>query len=78
MLLKVYKTKDLKSYSLAHISMSNFGNLMYWVYVSSLPVGPVWFLQAFFSLADVLMLTCYLRYQILKAAPARYLSNTSQ
>lgn len=63
MLLKVFKTKDVGSYSLGHIVLSNTGNLMYWLYVLSLPVGPVWFLQGFFTITDVVMLLCYIRYQ---------------
>ncbi len=58
MLLKAFITKDLKSYSLGHIALSNTGNLIYWLYVVSLPVGPIWFLQGFFTMADVLMLLC--------------------
>jgi uncharacterized protein with PQ loop repeat len=63
MLVKAFKTKDLGSYSLGHIVLSNTGNLMYWLYVISLPVGPIWFLQVFFTIADMLMLFCYIRYQ---------------
>jgi uncharacterized protein with PQ loop repeat len=63
MLMKAFKTKDLESYSLGHIALSNTGNLMYWLYVISLPVGPIWFLQGFFTLTDILMLICYVRYQ---------------
>ncbi len=63
MLMKAFKTRDLRSYSLGHIALSNTGNLMYWPYVISLPVGPIWFLQGFFTIADILMLLCYLRYQ---------------
>jgi len=58
MLLKAFITKDMESYSLGHIALSNTGNVIYWLYVVSLPVGPIWFLQAFFTLADVLMLLC--------------------
>jgi uncharacterized protein with PQ loop repeat len=63
MLFKAFKTKDLSSYSLAHLILGNLGNAVYWLYVVSLPVGPVWFLQAFFSAASALMLFCYLRYE---------------
>jgi uncharacterized protein with PQ loop repeat len=63
MLAKAFKTKDLGSYSLGHIGLSSTGNLLYWLYVSSLPVGPVWVLQSFFTLSDILMLLFYLRYQ---------------
>ena len=63
MLLKAFKTKDLSSYSLGYLVLGNLGNTVYWLYVISLPVGPVWFLQAFFSTASALMLFCYLRYE---------------
>ena len=63
MLFKAFKTKDLSSYSLGHLALGNVGNAVYWLYVISLPVGPVWFLQAFFSVASALMLFCYLRYE---------------
>jgi len=63
MLFKAFKTKDLSSYSLGHLALGNVGNAVYWLYVISLPVGPVWFLQGFFSTASALMLFCYLRYE---------------
>ena len=63
MLFKAFKTKDLRSYSFGHLVLGNLGNTIYWIYVFSLPVGPVWFLQGFFSLASALMLFCYLRYE---------------
>lgn len=34
MLLKAIKTRDLKSYSLGHLVLSNLGNLIYWIYVT--------------------------------------------
>jgi len=63
MLFKAFRTKDLSSYSLGHLVLGNLGNTVYWLYVISLPLGPVWFLQAFFSTASALMLFCYLRYE---------------
>ena len=68
MLLKAFMTKDLKSYSLGHIALSNSGNAIYWLYVVSLPVGPIWYLQGFFTMADMLMLFCYIRYQMAKGS----------
>jgi hypothetical protein len=43
--------------------LSNLGNLIYWLYVISLPVGPVWFLHGFFTITTGLMLLFYLRYE---------------
>ena len=63
MLFKAFKTKDMSSYSLGHLTLGNLGNAVYWLYVLSLPVGPVWFLQGFFTLASGLMLFCYLRFE---------------
>ncbi len=64
MLLKAFRTKDLKSYSLGNIALSNLGNLVHWVYVAGLPVGPIWFLHGFSSLTTALMLLWYLRYEM--------------
>jgi hypothetical protein len=63
MLFKAFKTKELSSYSLGHLVLANLGNTVYWLYVISLPFGPVWFLQVFFSIASALMLFCYLHYE---------------
>jgi hypothetical protein len=63
MLLKAYKTKNLKSYSLGHIVLGSLGNLTYWLYIASLPFGPVWILQGFFTTSSALMLFWYLRYE---------------
>ena len=71
MLLKAFKTQDLSSYSLTHIALSNVGNLIYWVYVVSLPVGPIWFLHGFFTVTTALMLLCYVRYQRRRTARPR-------
>jgi len=63
MLFKAYRTKNLKSYSLGHIALSNLGNLIYWLYVASLPFGPIWILQGFFTFTTGLMLFWHLRYE---------------
>ncbi len=63
MLTKVVKTRNLESYSLSQLVLSNLGNLIYWLYIVSLPVGPVWFLQGFFTITTGLMLLFYLRYE---------------
>jgi uncharacterized protein with PQ loop repeat len=66
---KAFRTKDLSSYSFGHILLSNIGNLVYWLYVLSLPAGPIWFLHGFFTVTTALMLVCYLRYRQLWATP---------
>ena len=64
MISKALRTRDLASYSLGHIGLANAGNLLYWLYVSALPVGPIWFLHAFNTLVAMLMLGLYLRHEI--------------
>ncbi len=63
MLIKAWRTKDLRSYSLGQMVMNNVGNLFYWLYVSSLPFGPIWFMHTFFTLVSLLMLIWYVLYQ---------------
>ena len=69
MLFKAARTKNLRSYSLANLALSNAGNAIYWVYVSSLPLGPIWFLHAFSTVSTLLMLIWYLAYRCTSAAP---------
>jgi hypothetical protein len=64
MLFKAIKTRDLKSYSLGHLVLSNLGNLIHWVYVASLPFGPIWFLHGFYTLVTAMMLLWYLRFEL--------------
>jgi hypothetical protein len=64
MLYKAVRTRDLASYSLVNIGLANAGNLLYWFYVSSLPVGPVWLLHAFHTCVTLVMLALYLRYEM--------------
>lgn len=72
MLAKALRTRDLHSYSMGHIVLSVSGNFAYWLYVLSLPLGPIWLLQAFFTLADLLMLGCYVVFELRGASrPAR-------
>src|SRR5574342_342978 len=63
MLTKAFRTKNLASYSLGNILMSNVGNLIYAIYVFQLPPGPVWVLHIFNLLSTALMLVWYLRYE---------------
>ena len=67
MLWKVYKTRDLSSYSWLNIIMVNAGNLFHWLYVASLPLGPVWILHLFYTIASVLLLFMYFRYDVAKS-----------
>ena len=62
MLVKAARTKDLSSYSLGNILLSNLGNLVHSVYVFQLPAGPIWALHSFHMVSTGLMLGWYLRY----------------
>lgn len=63
MLAKALQTKNLASYSLGNILLSNVGNIVYSLYVFSLPAGPIWFLHSYYVLTTALMLVWYLKYQ---------------
>ena len=62
MLVKAARTKDMSSYSLGNIALSNLGNVIYSVYVFHLPLGPVWVLHSFYLVSTGLMLIWYMRY----------------
>jgi hypothetical protein len=63
MLLKAVQTKDLSSYSLGNIVLSNVGNVIHSAYVFNLPPGPIWLLHGFHLVTTSLMLVWYLRYE---------------
>ena len=63
MVLKAYRTKDVKSYSLSYLLLGNAGNVFYSVYVFHLPPGPIWLLHTFYLVVTGLMLIWYLRYE---------------
>jgi len=63
MLVKAARTRDLSSYSLGNIAITNVGNAVHSLYVFSLPMGPIWFLHTFYLIASALMLTWFLRYR---------------
>jgi uncharacterized protein with PQ loop repeat len=62
MLVKAWRTKDLRSYSPGQLILNNIGNLFYWLYVVSLPFGPIYFMHTFYTLVSVLMLVWYVLY----------------
>jgi uncharacterized protein with PQ loop repeat len=62
MLFKAFQTKDLKSYSLGNLLLSNMGNLIHSVYIFSLPPGPIWLLHSFYLVTTALMLWWYVRF----------------
>jgi uncharacterized protein with PQ loop repeat len=63
MVIKAYRTKDLKSYSLGYLLLGNAGNIFYSIYVYDLPPGPIWLLHTFYLIVTGLMLFWYLRYE---------------
>ncbi len=63
MLLKAFQSKDLRSYSLTHMVLSNIGNGFHWLYIVGLPFGPIWFLHSFYTISTALMLLWYLQHR---------------
>ncbi|MGP0221921.1 hypothetical protein [Paenarthrobacter sp. NCHU4564] len=63
MLAKAVRTKDLASYSLGNIALTNVANAVHSLYVFDLPAGPVWLLHSFYVVASALMLAWCLRYR---------------
>lgn len=69
MLVKASRTRNLASYSLGNILLSNVGNVISSLYVFSLPAGPIWFLHSYYLLTTGLMLAWCLRYEGWPALP---------
>jgi uncharacterized protein with PQ loop repeat len=63
MLVKAFRTKDMKSYSLGNILLANAGNLIHSVYIFNFAPGPIWLLHTFYLITTGLMLFWYLRYE---------------
>ncbi|MFF7146309.1 hypothetical protein ACFZB5_34915 [Streptomyces nodosus] len=63
MIMKAFRTRDLSSYSGGNLILSNTGNLLYGIYVVSLPAGPAWVLYAFNLSVSATMLTLWLCYR---------------
>jgi uncharacterized protein with PQ loop repeat len=63
MLLKAARTKDLASYSLGNLVLSNVANAVHSIYVFNLPAGPIWILHLAYVVASALMLAWWLRYR---------------
>jgi uncharacterized protein with PQ loop repeat len=62
MLVKAARTRELRSYSLTNLLLSNTGNVIHSVYVFHLPIGPIWVLHTFYLITTALMLVWYLRW----------------
>ncbi|OAE02483.1 hypothetical protein [Arthrobacter sp. OY3WO11] len=63
MLVKAARTRDLASYSLGNLVLSNVANAVHSVYVFDLPAGPIWVLHVAYVLASALMLAWWLQYR---------------
>ncbi|MCA4132436.1 hypothetical protein LD110_06350 [Arthrobacter sp. M4] len=63
MLVKASRTKDLASYSIGNIVITNVANLVHSIYVFDLPAGPVWMLHSFYVVTSALMLVWCIRYR---------------
>ena len=70
MLVKAGRTKNLSSYSLGNIVLSNVGNAVHSIYVFHLPAGPIWVLHSFYVTTTALMLVWYFRYAIRRSSRA--------
>lgn len=68
MLVKAARTKDLGSYSIGNLALSNVANLIHSVYVFNLPLGPIWLLHSFYVVVTALMLLWWLWYSPSRAA----------
>ncbi|WP_400995459.1 hypothetical protein [Agromyces sp. GXQ0307] len=61
MVWKALRTHDVGSYSLGSIVLINVANVVYSVYVFSLPAGPIWLLHSFYLVASAIMLVLCVR-----------------
>jgi hypothetical protein len=61
MLRKALRTRDVSSYSLPSMIMINGANLVYSLYVFTLPIGPIWGLHTFYVVSCAIMLGLCLR-----------------
>jgi hypothetical protein len=63
MVLKAARTRDLSSYSGGNLLLSNLGNVLYAMYVFSMPMGPAWALYGFNLTVSATMLVYWLHYR---------------
>jgi uncharacterized protein with PQ loop repeat len=75
MLVKAARTRDLASYSVGNLVLSNVANAVHSVYVFNLPAGPIWALHLAYVLASALMLAWWVRYR--EPGSARTASGTA-
>ena len=56
MVVQAIRSRDVSSYSRGYLVMTNIGNLVYTVYVLSLPAGPIWLLHLVYTAVSAFML----------------------
>lgn len=56
MVVRAARTRDVRSYSRGNLVMTNIGNVVYTVYVLSLPAGPIWLLHLVYTAVSAFML----------------------
>lgn len=59
MLRKALRTRDVSSYSLMSLVMINAANVVYSLYVFTLPPGPIWALHTFYLVSCAIMLALF-------------------
>jgi hypothetical protein len=67
MVWRAARTRDLAAYSLGHLVLTAFGNLVHTVYVLSLPAGPIWVLHGVYVVTTGQMLAWKLRHRVSQA-----------
>jgi succinate dehydrogenase/fumarate reductase cytochrome b subunit len=63
MVVKAWLTKDMESYSISALVLNNLGNLIYWIYVVSLPLGPIYLIHGFYTVTTIFLLVWALLYR---------------
>lgn len=63
MVVKAWLTKDMASYSISALVLNNIGNLIYWLYIVSLPLGPIYLLHGFYTVTTIFLLAWALLYR---------------
>ena len=63
MVWKVCRTRSVDSYSYSYLLLRNASNAFQWLYVISLPLGPIYVLHSFYTAVMAIMMGLYLRYQ---------------
>jgi uncharacterized protein with PQ loop repeat len=69
MVIKAWRTRDLRSYSRGNLVLANLGNCVHSVYVFDLPRGPIWVLHSFYVVTSALMLLWSVRYGCVHGRP---------